>query len=127
MNLETGYRHLPLRSMSNQPLELSTLFIYSYLDEDIPVDNIPSPVTIPPMEDRQNGRKVIRGVLVKTKDVGDRGKMEKEVGIGCVFFRQTKLTLSLFLQISRCRHLFFTYTYIPAYLYVVHYLLLMLF
>lgn len=61
------------------------LFIYSCLDEDNPADNIASPVTIPPIDDRQNGRKAVRGVLVKTKDVGDRGKLEKEVGIVFIF------------------------------------------
>ena len=34
-SLRPGYRHLRLRSPSNQPLELATLFIYSKTEEDL--------------------------------------------------------------------------------------------
>lgn len=34
-SLRPGYRHLRLRSPSNQPCELATLFIYSKTEEDI--------------------------------------------------------------------------------------------
>lgn len=34
-SLRPGYRHLRLRSHSNQPLELATLFIYSKTEEDV--------------------------------------------------------------------------------------------
>ena len=72
-----GYRHVPLRSMSNQPLELSTLFIYSYLDEDAHVDSSPSADLQHTNDDKPDGRKAVRGVLVRSRDVG--GKQEREV------------------------------------------------
>lgn len=76
-----GYRHLPMRTNSNQPLELTTLFIYSCLEYEFPIDSTPSPVTNALNEERQNGRKAMKGVLVKTKDLGDKTKPEKEVFI----------------------------------------------
>ena len=63
--------------MSNQPLELSTLFIYSYLDEDSHVDSSPSADLQHTNDDKPDGRKAVRGVLVRSRDVG--GKQEREV------------------------------------------------
>ena len=41
--LPTGYRHIRLRTSSNQPLEVATLFIHSHCEEDLTSDSLLSP------------------------------------------------------------------------------------
>lgn len=78
----SGYRHVRLRNVNgNQPLELSTLFIYTCMEED---SSLPSDITFnsvpehPKEEKMETGKKPTKGLLSKFKDV-DYGKLEKEV------------------------------------------------
>ena len=77
-----GYRHVRLRSATNQPLELSTVFIYSRLEEEVPIDMF-SMTTDSLREEKRDTRKQLKALLAKVKDVGDLGKPEKEVGGLC--------------------------------------------
>ena len=74
-----GYRHVRLRSSTNQPLELSTLFIYSRQEEE--AVELLSPHDMSALSDRNDrmDSKKTRSLLAKIKDVGDITRWEKEV------------------------------------------------
>lgn len=72
-----GYRHVPLRSMGNQPLELSTLFVYFHIDDDPCAEPLPSPVSLHQNDDRPESKKPLKAIVSKMKD--DSTKAEKEV------------------------------------------------
>ena len=80
-----GYRHVRLRNSSNQPLQLSSLFIYTCLEEDsaLPNDITLATVTEYPKDEKVESKKATKGLLSKFKDV-DIGRMEKEVSNCCL-------------------------------------------
>ena len=88
-----GFRHLRLRSLSNQPLELASLFIFSRLDESAPdTSSLPqqhdqtSPASAPNVSgalglgEGSTSRKSAKTLLGRWKDSSvDNSRNEKEV------------------------------------------------
>ena len=77
--LITGFRHIRLRNSKNQPLEISTLFIYSRLEDDVSHDL---------MTFTGNSMKKENSAMTDSKQSGvlstylsDTTRYEKEVGI----------------------------------------------
>ncbi|ELT88365.1 hypothetical protein CAPTEDRAFT_107647 [Capitella teleta] len=64
--LRPGYRHIRMRNSCNQPLELSSLFIYSCFEEDssLASDLTVSPATEHMREEKTEPRRVAKGLLL---------------------------------------------------------------
>lgn len=113
--LPAGYRHVRLRNTSNQPLELSSLFIFSCLEEDasIPGDITVSPVNEHMKEEKIETKKPAKGLLSKFKDV-DIGRKEKEVRIVVVVNECAPCLFFVVVQSSLLQIIYdFNYFYVP--------------
>lgn len=85
-----GYRHVQLRSANNQPLELSTLFIFSQLEDDMTSSSTCRSLVTDASVMSTSGQSAVdrsrpvRGVLVRAKDSIDGTScgllLENEVG-----------------------------------------------
>lgn len=76
-----GFRHVPLRNMSNQALELSTLFAYFHVGDDWTADLLPSPGSVNQSEDRSGLelRKASRATLLSKSKEDATSRAEREV------------------------------------------------
>jgi hypothetical protein len=73
-SLRPGYRHIQLRSMNNQPLELSTLFVFTKLDDDTVTSGSHMSdvsVAIPVSQTDDSSKRSARNVLSRAKDSVD--------------------------------------------------------
>ena len=71
----TGYRHVRLRTATNQPLELATIFIYSKHEEEL----------IEPcsrLEYSQDSTyAILKSVFTRVKDMSETGKDGKDIHV----------------------------------------------
>ncbi|CAH1784523.1 unnamed protein product, partial [Owenia fusiformis] len=72
--LRPGYRHVRLRTMANQPLELSTLFIYSRHEEEV----IGGTVSENPHDEQMKKKKSMFNMIKSMGEIGKSEIKEKE-------------------------------------------------
>ena len=96
-SLRPGYRHLRLRSQSNQPLELATLFIYSKTEEDLLEGRNGIDIS---QTAAASGKRM--SPFTKIKELSDASKEIKDVGVVgfFLFWCMIMILLLVFIVVS---------------------------